>query len=92
MTTWTALRVLSNPRQAGVYDYECRRYRRTVERQKRDPEQGVTSATDSPAIPNGHPGDINWEQYQQNLKLPASNGRGYKLVRGSPPREGTALL
>ena len=35
---------------------------------------------------------ISWEQYQQNLKLLAANGRGYEQARGSPPREGAALL
>ncbi len=43
-------------------------------------------------IPNAHPSYISWEQYQENLKLLASNGRGYELARGSPPREGAALL
>jgi DNA invertase Pin-like site-specific DNA recombinase len=43
-------------------------------------------------IPNAHPGYISWGQYQQNLKLLAANGRGYELARGSPPREGAALL
>src|SRR6266478_1798365 len=43
-------------------------------------------------IPNAHPGYISWEQHQQNLKLLATNGRGYELARVSPPREGVALL
>jgi hypothetical protein len=43
-------------------------------------------------IPNAHPGYISWEQYQQNLKLLESNGKGYALARSSPPREGAALL
>lgn len=43
-------------------------------------------------IPNAHPGYITWEQFQQNLKILETNGRGYELARASPPREGTALL
>src|SRR6201988_3060873 len=43
-------------------------------------------------IPNAHPGYITWEQFQQNLKILGTNGRGFELARASPPREGTALL
>ena len=43
-------------------------------------------------IPNAHPGYITWEQFQENLSVLESNGRGYELARASPPREGTALL
>jgi hypothetical protein len=91
LTAWTAIRVLTNPRYAGVYVYGRRRYRRTADGKKQ-----IQSKHDSSdwlaCIPNAHPGYIAWDQYQQNLKLLASNGRGYELVRGSPPREGAALL
>jgi hypothetical protein len=43
-------------------------------------------------IPGAHPGYISWERYEENLRLLASNGRGYDAARGSPPREGVALL
>jgi hypothetical protein len=43
-------------------------------------------------IPNAHPGYISWERFQENLKILESNGRGYEVARGSPPREGAALL
>jgi hypothetical protein len=43
-------------------------------------------------IPGGHPGYIAWERYQDNLRLHASNGRGYDAARTSMPREGVALL
>jgi DNA invertase Pin-like site-specific DNA recombinase len=91
LTAWTAIRVLSNPRYAGVYVYGRRRYRRTV-----DGKKEIKTKHDSgdwlACIPNAHPGYIRWEQYQENLQLLASNGRGYELARGSPPREGAALL
>ncbi len=91
LTAWTALRVLSNPRYAGVYVYGRRRYRRAADGQKKI--QLKHDCGDWLAcIPNAHPGYISWEQYQQNLKLLASNGRTYELARGSPPREGAALL
>jgi DNA invertase Pin-like site-specific DNA recombinase len=91
LTAWTALRVLSNPRYAGVYVYGRRRYRRAVDGQKKI--QRKHDSNDWLAcIPNAHLGYISWEQYQQNLKLLKANGRGYELARGSPPREGTALL
>lgn len=91
LTASTAMRVLSNPRLAGAYVYGRRHYRRGAEGKKhivRKRDCGEWLA----CIPNAHPGYISWEQYQQNLKLLASNGRGYELARGSPPREGAALL
>jgi DNA invertase Pin-like site-specific DNA recombinase len=91
LTASTAIRVLSNPRYAGVYAYGRRRYRRAADgqtkvQQKRDYDDWLA------CIPNAHPSYISWERHQENLKLLASNGRGYKLARGSPPREGAALL
>jgi DNA invertase Pin-like site-specific DNA recombinase len=91
LTAWTAMRVLSNPRYAGVYVYGRSRYRRTVDG-KREIRRKHDSADWLACIPNAHPGYITWEQYQQNLKRLAANGRGYELARGSPPREGAALL
>lgn len=91
LTTWSAMRVLTNPRYAGAYVYGRRRYRRAADGQKKvqlKHECGDWLA----CIPNAHPGYISWEQYQQNLKLLAANGRGYELARSSPPREGAALL
>jgi DNA invertase Pin-like site-specific DNA recombinase len=91
LTMSTAMRVLTSPRYAGAYVYGRRRYRRAA-----DGRQKVQEKHDSSdwlaCIPNAHPGYISWEQYQQNLKLLASNGRGYEMARGSPPREGAALL
>jgi DNA invertase Pin-like site-specific DNA recombinase len=91
LTAWSAMRVLTNPRYAGVYVYGRRRYRRAADGQKK--VQRKHDSNDWLAcIPNAHPGYISWEQYQQNLKLLEANGRGYELARGSPPREGAALL
>jgi Recombinase zinc beta ribbon domain/Recombinase len=85
------MRVLKNPRYAGAYVYGRGRYRRGA-----DGKMAVQRKHDSgdclACIPDAHPGYISWEQYQQNLKLLESNGRGYALARSSPPREGAALL
>src|ERR1700737_3378311 len=91
LTMSTAMRVLTSPRYAGVYVYGRRRYRRAADGQKKVQEKH-DSGDWLACIPNAHPGYISWEQYRQNLKLLASNGRGYELARGSPPREGAALL
>jgi len=91
LTASTAIRVLNNPRYAGVYVYGQRRYRRAVDGKKivqRKRDCGDWLA----CIPNAHPGYITWEQFQNNLKILETNGRGYELARASPPREGAALL
>lgn len=89
LTAWAALRTLKNPRYAGAYAYGQRRYRRTVEGRK---VQRRPCSEWLACIPNAHAGYITWEQYQENLRLLESNGRGYELARASPPREGSALL
>jgi DNA invertase Pin-like site-specific DNA recombinase len=90
LTASTAIRTLNNPRYAGAYTYGRRHYRRAADGKKilrkRDCNDWLA------CIPNAHPGYITWEQFQQNLKILESNGRGYELARSSPPREGVALL
>jgi len=90
LTASTAVRTLHNPRYAGAYAYGRRHYRRAANGKKlvRKRESSDWLA----CIPNAHPGYITWEQYQGNLKILESNGRGYELARASPPREGVALL
>jgi len=91
LTASSAMRVLNNPRYAGVYVYGRRRYRRAADGTKKIQRKHEYSEWLA-CIPNAHPGYISWEQHQQNLKLLATNGRGYELARVSPPREGVALL
>lgn len=90
LTTSTAIRTLNNPRYAGVYAYGRRHYRRAADGKKilRRRECNDWLA----CIPDAHPGYITWQQFQANLDILKSNGRGYELARASPPREGTALL
>jgi DNA invertase Pin-like site-specific DNA recombinase len=91
LTTWTAIRTLSNPRYAGVYAYGRRQYRRALDG-KRQVQRKRESGDWLACIPNAHPGYISWERFQENLKILEANGRGYEVARGSPPREGAALL
>ena len=90
LTASAAMRTLRNPRYAGAYAYGQRVYGRTVDgkmtQKKRANDDWLA------CIPNAHPGYITWDRYQDNLKLLASNGRGYDAARASPPREGVALL
>jgi DNA invertase Pin-like site-specific DNA recombinase len=86
----TAIRTLHNPRYAGAYAYGRRRYQRSAKGTK---VQRARDCSDWLAcIPDAHPGYITWDQFEQNLKLLAANGRNYELARASPPREGAALL
>jgi Recombinase/Recombinase zinc beta ribbon domain len=91
LTASAAMRTLINPRYAGAYAYGRRRYRRSA-----DGKHSVQSKRNSgdwlACIPDAHPGYITWKQYQHNLKILQSNGRGYEIARNSPPREGAALL
>jgi DNA invertase Pin-like site-specific DNA recombinase len=91
LTSSTAMRTLNNPRYAGAYVYGRRRYQRRADGKKnvqRKREQSDWIA----CIPNAHPGFITWDKFQENLKILEANGHGYELARGSPPREGAALL
>ena len=60
LTASTAMRVLNNPRYAGVYAYGRRRYRRAPDgkklQQKRDHDDWLAH------IPNAHPGFITWQR------------------------------
>jgi DNA invertase Pin-like site-specific DNA recombinase len=91
LTTWTAIRTLSNPRYAGVYAYGRRQYRRALDG-KRQVQRKRESGDWLACIPNAHPSYISWERFQENLKILEANGGGYEVARGSPPREGAALL
>ena len=91
LTASAAMRTLNNPRYAGAYVYGRRRYRRAADgkkiiQRKRACEEWLA------CIPNAHPGYISWERFQANLKILESNGHPYEVARGSPPREGAALL
>jgi DNA invertase Pin-like site-specific DNA recombinase len=90
LTASAAMRTLCNPRYAGAYSYGRRVYRRTVDGKKTHRPRATSEWL--ACIPNAHPGYISWDRYQENLRLLASNGHGYDAARGSPPRQGAALL
>jgi len=85
------LRILHNPRYAGVFIFGRTRTRKTIEGESIiEPlprEQWHTF------LPGAHPGYITWEQHENNLKRLRENrqARGHDR-RNSPPREGPALL
>jgi hypothetical protein len=90
LTASAAMRTLRNPRYAGAYAYGRRAYGRTIEGKTthRRRAEGEWLA----CIPAAHAGYISWECYQDNLRVLEANGHGYDAARGSPPREGVALL
>jgi len=90
LTPSTAMRVLHNPRYAGVYSYGRRHYRRAADGKKTIRDRGAGDWL--ACIPDAHPGYISWPQHQENLKLLKANGQGYDAARASIPREGPALL
>jgi len=90
LTVTTVLRLLHNPRYAGIYCYGATRQYRTPEgrqvRQKRSPEEWCAW------IPGAHEGYISQQEYEENQRRLAENGRALGADRRSPPREGPALL
>ena len=87
----TVLRVLHNPRYAGVFTYGRRRDqmlpggKRTSVKLPRDQWTSF--------IPGAHPGYITLDQYEANIAKLAANAAAHGRDRAAgPPREGTALL
>jgi Recombinase/Recombinase zinc beta ribbon domain len=86
----TVLRVLHNPRYAGIYCYGKTRQYRTP--------QGRSVCQKRPAdewcawIPDAHPGYISQQTYEENRQRLADNAQAIGADRRSPPREGPALL
>ena len=86
----TVLRVLHNPRYAGIYCYGKTRQYRTPQGhyvcQKRPAEEWCAW------IPDAHKGYITQQEYEENRRRLAENARAIGADRRSPPREGPALL
>ena len=92
-TVWTeaslsrVLKILKNPRYAGMYFYGRTRQRKGV------PAQTLPAAQWKVQIPNAHPGYIPWEQFEANQQILAENDPRMKSRSARlPPREGPALL
>ncbi len=90
LTVNTVLRILHNPRYAGIYCYGKTRQYKTPQgrhvRQKRPAEQWCAW------IPGAHEGYISQQEYEENRRRLADNARAVGADRRSPPREGPALL
>ena len=85
------LRVLHNPRYAGVFTYGRRREQMLPGGKRGSiklPREQWTSF-----IPGAHPGYITPDQYEANIAKLAANAAAHGRDRAAgPPREGTALL
>jgi DNA invertase Pin-like site-specific DNA recombinase len=91
LTHTQVLRILKNPRYAGVYYYGRVRYTKTLNgkwiSKKLPKEQWHT------LLPNSHEAYISLEEYERNQKQLLQNAKSYGKEREKlPPREGPALL
>ncbi|RMF64276.1 MAG: recombinase family protein [Bacteroidetes bacterium] len=88
---WRVLRVLHNPRYAGIF---CFGRTRTHKRPGERIEIEVLARDEWIAfLPDAHPGYITCEQFEANLARLRDNAQAHgKQRRKSPPREGPALL
>jgi DNA invertase Pin-like site-specific DNA recombinase len=86
-----SLRILHNPRYAGVY-YRGRTHTRK-DAQGRVHVRKLPQEEWDVLLPNSHPGYISWEQFQRNQQRLLENSQAHgKDRRHSPPGEGPALL
>jgi DNA invertase Pin-like site-specific DNA recombinase len=91
LTHTQVLRILKNPRYAGVYYYGSARHTKTLNgkqtRKKLPKEQWHT------LLPDSHAAYISLEEYERNQKQLLQNSKSYSQEREKiPPREGPALL
>jgi DNA invertase Pin-like site-specific DNA recombinase len=85
------LRVLHNPRYAGVFVYGRSRTRRTIDGDSR--VQPMPREEWHTFIPESHPGYLSWEEHERIQKRLRESAQAIGSDRRkSPPREGPALL
>ena len=85
------LRVLHNPRYAGVFVFGRTRVRKDINGGCR--VQPLPREEWHTFIPESHPAYISWDEYERNLKRLRENAQAIGSDRRkSPPREGPALL
>jgi DNA invertase Pin-like site-specific DNA recombinase len=85
------LRVLHNPRYAGVFVYGRSRTRKTINGECR--VEQLPREEWHTFLPESHPAYISWHEYEQNLRLLRASAQAIGSDRRkSPPREGPALL
>lgn len=90
LTLSRALSTLHNPRYAGTFAYG--RYRTRAGPGGARHVQAVPQAEWPVAIPDAHPGYIEWEEWQCNQKTLAAGKRAWGSERERNPGEGPALL
>src|SRR3954468_14545110 len=85
------LRVLHNPRYAGVFVFGRTRVRKGIEGDCR--VQHLAREEWHTFIADAHPGYISWDDHERNLKRLRESAQAIGFDRRkSPPREGPALL
>jgi DNA invertase Pin-like site-specific DNA recombinase len=85
------LRVLHNPRYAGVFVYGLTRTRKGMDGECR--VQRLPQEEWHTFLPESHPAYISWQEYEGNLKRLRESAQAIgRERRKSPPREGPALL
>ena len=85
------LRVLHNPRYAGVFVYGRSRVRKNVDGDCK--VQQLPREEWHTFIPESHPACISWDEHERNLKRLRESAQAIGFDRRkSPPREGPALL
>jgi hypothetical protein len=86
-----ALRILHNPRYAGVFFRGRTRTRKDAQGRART--RKLPQEQWEVLLPNSHPGYISWEQFQRNQQRLRENAQAHgQDRRRSPPGEGPALL
>ena len=87
------IQILRSPRYAGAFAYGRTRLRR------KNDGRGRSTAVRQPReqwhtlLLHAHPGYVDWEEHEENLRRLGENARAHGAVRGEgPPREGPALL
>lgn len=86
----TVLRVIKNPRYAGIYCYGRTRLTRNPEGRSVLRQRAMEDW--HAWIPDAHASYISQQEYEENLRRLAENARSFGSDRRSPPREGPALL
>jgi DNA invertase Pin-like site-specific DNA recombinase len=85
------LRVLHNPRYAGVFAYGRSRTRKSIDGQCR--VEQLPREEWHTFLPESHPAYISWDEHERNLRLLRASAQAIGSDRRkSPPREGPALL
>jgi DNA invertase Pin-like site-specific DNA recombinase len=87
------IQILRNPRYAGAFAYGRTRLRRKIDGPGRSTAVRQPREQWHTLLLQAHPGYVEWEEYEENLRRLRENAQAYGSVRGDgPPREGPALL